>query len=135
MLAPLDNRAILEKEPAEGHHLATLEKENTALRRALQKARSSQKRMITLNANRNLEQVQRIGELEALVAQLRSRLNQLESGQAMLEMGRRLVALQHANDELQAAAHRVWHLDKTLCAAHRECERLARERDELAARL
>jgi hypothetical protein len=43
--------------------------------------------------------------------------------------------LKDANEQLILASQRVWPLDKTLCAAHRECERLACERDTLAQRL
>ncbi|WP_028994743.1 hypothetical protein [Azonexus hydrophilus] len=133
MLAPLENRAILEKEPAEPQ--SALERENAALRRALQKARSSQKRMITLNAARSIEQANRIAVLETQSSNLRARIAQLESGQAIIELGRQLMELREANEQLIVAAQRVWHLDKTICAAHRECERLARERDDLAFRL
>lgn len=84
MLAPLENRALLEREPDDA-------------------------------AN--------------------ERIAELESGQAIVELGRQLMELKDANEHLIAAAQRVWHLDKTICAAHRECERLARERDNLALRL
>lgn len=138
MLAPLENRAILEKEPDESAadaRLQALENENAALRRALQKARSSQKRMITLNATRSVDQANRIALLETQSSNQRARIAQLESGQAIIELGQQLMALREANEQLIAAAQRVWHLDKTICAAHRECERLARERDDLAFRL
>lgn len=64
-----------------------------------------------------------------------ARIAQLESGQAIIELGRQLMELREANEQLIVAAQRVWHMDKTICAAHRECERLARERDDLAFRL
>jgi hypothetical protein len=134
MLAPLENRAILEKEPADAR-VPLLENENAALRLALQKARSSQKRMITLNAAHSVEQANRIAILETQCANQRTRIDQLESGQAIIELGRQLMELREANEQLIVAAQRVWHLDKTICAAHRECERLARERDDLAVRL
>jgi len=138
MLAPLENRAILEKETDESAadaRLQSLENENAALRRALQKARSSQKRMITLNAARSVDQTNRIALLETQSSTQRARIAQLESGQAIVELGQQLMALREANEQLIVAAQRVWHLDKTICAAHRECERLARERDDLAFRL
>ena len=84
MLAPLENRALLEREPDDA-------------------------------AN--------------------ERIAELESGQAIIELGRQLMELKDANEHLIVAAQRVWHLDKTICAAHRECERLSHERDNLALRL
>ena len=47
----------------------------------------------------------------------------------MTAMAQRLLALQNENDRLRDASQRLWFLDRTLCAAHRECERLAQERD------
>lgn len=137
MLAPLENRAILEREPenANEERIAQLAAENAALRHTLRHARSSRKRMLTLQTARHAEQAKRIIALEAQCDSLRQRLAEFESGQAIIELGRQLMELRTANEHLVAAAQRVWHLDKTICAAHRECERLARERDQLALRL
>jgi len=57
------------------------------------------------------------------------------ANERIAELGRQLMKLKDANEHPIVAAQRVWHLDKTICAAHRECERLARERDNLALRL
>jgi len=137
MLAPLENRALLEREPddAANERIAELENKNAALRQALRQARASQKRMATLNSSRSIEQANRIAALETRCENFRARIAELESGQAIIELGRQLMALKDANEHLIVAAQRVWHLDKTICAAHRECERLARERDNLALRL
>lgn len=136
MLAPLENRAILECEPAiEETHDNRLLAENIALRHALRLARSSRKRLLTLHAARLAEQAEQLDALESERNALRQRLEQLESGQAIIELGRQLIEAREANQQLMAAAQRVWHLDKTLCAAHRECERLACERDQLALKL
>ncbi len=136
MLAPLENRAILECEPAiEETRDNRLRAENIALRHALRLARSSRKRLLTLHAARLAEQAEQLDALESERNALRQRLEQLESGQAIIELGRQLIEAREANQQLMAAAQRVWHLDKTLCAAHRECERLACERDQLALKL
>lgn len=137
MLAPLENRAILEREPAPSDEapFAKLQTENRALRHALRQERSSRKRLYTLQLTRLAEQTERITSLEAERNALRQRLKQLESGQAIVELGRQLMEARETNQQLMAAAQRVWHLDKTLCAAHRECERLACERDRLASYL
>jgi len=137
MLAPLENRAILERAPSstKDTRFAKLLRENLALRHALRQARSSRKRQHTLQYTRQTEQAARIASLEAERDRLRLRLEQLESGQAIVELGRQLMEARDTNHQLTAAAQRVWHLDKTLCAAHRECERLACERDHLALRL
>lgn len=137
MLAPLENRAILEREPedANSERIAELENENTALRLALRQARRSQKRMLTLHGVHSIGQSNRIATLETQCANLQQRNGELESGQAIIELGRQLMAARDSNERLMAAAQRVWHLDKTICAAHHECERLARERDQLALRL
>lgn len=105
MLAPLENRALLEREPddAANERIAELESTNAAL--------------------------------ETRCENFRARIAELESGQAIIELGRQLMELKDANEHLIVAAQRVWHLDKTICAAHRECERLASERDNLALRL
>ena len=52
-----------------------------------------------------------------------------------MELGQRLMVLSEANEQLIDAAQRVWLLDKTLWAAHEECWRLARERDQAILRL
>jgi hypothetical protein len=66
-------------------------------------------------------------------AKLRERLSAFESGSAMMEMGRKLLNLQAANDELVLNVQHMWSLEKTLKAAHAEAQRLARERDQAVA--
>lgn len=143
MLAPLKNRALLERDdgdpqqdlpPLDGHHAAPRENarlasDNVALRQALRHARQAQKRSATLAARKIIELSNEINRLSEQNAQLRNRLTEHESGLAIVSLGQRLMVLQQANDELAAAAQRVWFLDKTLRAAHQECARLAAERD------
>lgn len=147
MLAPLKNRAILERAPADedercpsdnavdAGRVAELESENLALKSALRQARQSQRRNATLQAKKSVAQTNEILRLEEVCRQLRQRLASYESGQAIIELGQKLMELRDANEQLINAAQRVWTLDKTLCAAHQECERLTRERDQLALRL
>lgn len=133
MLAPLKNRAILEREAAPDNTPSNpLLAENLALRHALRQARSSRKRLLTLHAARLAALDERLNTLQSERDALRLRLEQLESGQAIIELGQQLMAAREAEQQLMAAIQRVWQLDKTLCAAHRECERLAGERDRLA---
>ncbi len=147
MLAPLKNRAILERAPAsEDDNLppligsdacrqSELEAENAALKSALRQARQTQRRSATINAKKSVAQANEILRLEEICRQLQQRIQKFESGQIIIELGQKLMELRDANEQLINAAQRVWYLDKTICAAHRECERLARERDQLAVRL
>jgi len=142
MLAPLKNRARLERDqagpqtdlsyltPADRQYLQHLESENESFRLALRQSRRSQRRSASLAARQVVAQLNEINRLNELNAYLKKRLDELESGQAIVELGRKLVALSEANEYLSTAAQRVWFLEKTICAAHAECERLYRERDE-----
>lgn len=131
MLAPLKDRSLIEREaPAGADARATrLEAENLALRQALRQARQAQKRSATLSARKIIAQANEISCLQSQLDAVRERVAALESGQAIVELGQRLMALSEANAELADSARRVWLLDKTLCAAHEECARLAGERD------
>jgi len=60
---------------------------------------------------------------------LKKRLNELESGEAVLAIGRKLMAARSEIASLRHTGQRVWYLDVSLYAAHKECERLAHERD------
>lgn len=134
MLAPLKDRSVLERddEPA---GLAALRAENAMLRQLLKQARKSQKRAATLAAGKiaGLEQAQR--SLADANRQQQTRIAQLESGQAVIALGQQLMHLSARNEELSAGLRQCWALDRNLCAAHRECERLARERDAALADL
>lgn len=153
MLAPLDDRSRLERDdgdPQRDGPLADLadadadaaapdsrqpQAEIAALRKSLREARQSQRRSATLSARQSVAQANEIHRLEAVNEQLRQRLHEHESGLVITGLGQQLMALRTANEQLSAAATRVWTLDKTLCAAHRECEMLARERDSALCRL
>ncbi len=142
MLAPLKNRALLERDqaspqtdlsyltPADRQYLQHLEAENESFRLALRQARRSQRRSASLAARQVVAQLNEINRLADLNSHLKKRLEAFESGQVIIELGRKLVELSEANDSLNTTAQRVWFLEKTICAAHAECERLYRERDE-----
>lgn len=131
MLAPLKDRSVIERET----DAATSAAETLSLRLALRQSRQAQKRAATLSTRQIVELTNAANRLSEQNLQLRQRLDELENGQTVLALGQQLVALRAENDALIAAAHRVWQLDRTLSAAHRECERLARERDNAIDRL
>ena len=147
MLAPLKNRAILEKEPADapadGSHpddaerlkRARLEAEVSALRQALRESRAALRRSATQSAQKLIAQANEISRLKALNAYTAKRLAELESGHAIIELGRKLIELSEANHSLCGAAQRVWCLEKTIRAAHGEYQRLSSERDALALQM
>lgn len=147
MLAPLKNRRLLERDPAgtqtdlsylteaDRQYLQHIESESAALASALRLARRNQRRSATLATRKIVAQTNEIARLNEICNHQRQRLAELESGQAIIELGRKLFQLSESNEQLCAAAQRVWYLEKTICAAHAECERLSRERELLAAQL
>lgn len=145
MLAPLENRALLERDEGDPQsdlepvsdgnserRVATLEAEIAALRTALRHSRQTQRRSATLSTRKIVAQQNDINRLNAIVAAQRQQLADFESGQVMIELGRQLQRLSASHADLNGAAQRVWQLEKTIRVAHAECERLARERDALA---
>lgn len=144
MLAPLKNRALLERDDGDpqadlsppsvnetSRHIAELESEIASLRSALRQSRQTQRRSATISTRNIIAQRNEIAGLKAIVAAQRQRLADFESGQVMIELGHQLQQLSASNNDLSSAAQRVWHLEKTIRAAHAECERLAGERDAL----
>ncbi|HEX6734450.1 MAG TPA: hypothetical protein VF096_06530 [Azonexus sp.] len=133
MLAPLKDRSLIERDDGHGSEntpaLSDLEAENMALRLALRQARRSQRRSATLSAREAVALNNEIAHLQQLNLSLQQQCEEYASGQAIVTLGQRLMALEESNAQLLAAAQQVWYLDKSLCAAHHECERLARERD------
>ncbi len=148
MLAPLKNRALLERDDGDpqadlsplpsdkaSRRVAALESEIATLCSALRQSRQTQRRSATMSVRKCIAQQNEINALKAIVAAQRRRLADFESGQVMIELGRQLQQLSASNDDLSSAAQRVWHLEKTIRAAHAECERLAGERDALTVHL
>ncbi|OGS91244.1 MAG: hypothetical protein A2Z95_01945 [Gallionellales bacterium GWA2_60_18] len=117
---------------ADTRRLAILEQENAALRGDLSKAKEREA-TLTGKLNELKAKLQRLGNAEQEAAKLRERLTRLENGTAMIEIGRRLVKLELANQRLMAGSQRVWELEKTLAASRDAASRFAAERDQLAA--
>lgn len=147
MLAPLKNRDILERDPAdpqsdlaapatpENRQVARMAAEIAALREALRQTRRTQRRNATATARQIVGQLNEINRLQTQNAALRQRLADLESGRAIIDLGRRLLQLSESNEQLSTTAQRVWFLEKTIAAAHAEYQRLSDERDALLFRL
>lgn len=136
MLAPLKDRGLIEQAVDDDENTSCcLSEEIAMLRHSLRQSRQMQKRGATLAARRIVALTNEISLLDEQNRQLRTRLESLESGVAMTTLAQHLLALRRENDELHTATQRLWFLDRTLGAAHRECERLARERDAAMAHL
>ena len=121
---------------ADSRRLSHLEKENAGLGSALdaqKKQQQASEARLRQQLAQAVEERDRVLSMEGEMNELRSRVASFESGQVMIEMGRKLINLQSANDELTVGVQRAWSLEKNLKAAHEEAIRLARERDQLAA--
>lgn len=133
MLAPLKDRNVIERDDSDGNvdtpPISDLQAENMALRLALRQARRSQRRSATLTTRQIISLNNEISRLQTMNLSLQQQCEEYASGQAIVSLGQRLMVLEENNQQLLAAAQQVWYLDKSLCAAHQECERLARERD------
>lgn len=128
MLAPLKDRNLIERETGAKTE-AELHADNAALKLRLRQARQMQKRTATLSTRKIIELTNENHRLAELNSHLQKRLAELESGEAIVALGQQLMSIRQENEDLLEAAKGVWFLDRTLCAARRECERLARERD------
>lgn len=136
MLAPLKDRSLIEREvDDEPVRSARLIAENRALAAALRQSRQTQRRNATLAARKIVALTNETSRLSTLLDASRARVAELESGQAMIEMAQRLLALSEANERMAESARHAWMLDRTLCAAHEECARLAAERDHALQRM
>lgn len=120
---------------ADARRLAHLEKENAEATAAMKRQHRQQTRA---EAELRQQLHKAVAELESLrqsrdgMAALQARIAAFESGMAMMDMGRRLMSLTAANEQMRVAAERGRALEKALKAAHGEAMTLARERDELA---
>jgi uncharacterized coiled-coil DUF342 family protein len=123
VLAPLEDRSILERDDAAG--------ELADLRRALRESRIRLRRGAWQSARQICALNAEIRRLRNERDDCRQRLEQLASGVAIVELGQALMRLSANNERLSAAARRVWQLEKNLEAAHAECARIAGERDSL----
>lgn len=119
---------------ADSRRLAFLEGEVERLRRQARQdaervARELTERAARIRALEVERQRQRLDQ-QAL-SELRRRLAELESGQAMVAMGRRLLRLEAANGELREQAGRLPGADTRLRETREELNRLRDERDVL----
>ncbi|RIX41941.1 MAG: hypothetical protein D3M94_18995 [Rhodocyclales bacterium GT-UBC] len=143
MLAPLKDRDILERDladpqsdlslpaPSGQRQLDRMVAEVAALRHALRESRRVQRKSATSATRRIVSQINEINRLKAQNQNLQQKLADYQSGQAIIELGRRLVELSESNHLLSQSVQRVWFLEKTLQAAHSEFASLAAERDAL----
>lgn len=119
---------------ADARRLAFLEGETERL---AYQARQDAERMAGELARRSERILGLEAELQDLrkarleLAVLRGRLAELESGQALVDLGRRLLMLEAANGELRAQAARLVDSDARLRDRMREVDRLRAERDSL----
>ena len=120
---------------ADSRRLTQLEQESARVKGALEQER--QERVIAETVFR-----ERIRQLEEQIAtgraesaefkEIRERLAAFESGTAMVEMGRRLMGLELANEQMRSAAQRSRELEGALKALREELAGVAGERDLLA---
>ncbi len=119
---------------ADARRLQYLEVENKALRQSAEEnKRCWQAEAFALQDSRRLLSEQ-LAEHAADLADLRQacqsssrRLAEFESGQVMVDLGRKLMDLHSANDQLIAAAQRVWAVDRSLKSSQEENAALRRE--------
>ena len=94
MLAPLKDRSLIERESPLSleERVAQLESANLALRTALRQSRQVQKRSATLSARKIVALSNEVSRLETLHSAARQRVERLESGEAIVELGQQLYA-------------------------------------------
>ncbi len=123
MLAPLENRNAIER----------ADRDAEALRSALAALRSERDFDRCASVQRIAVLTDEVARLRGVCEAQRRQLDAYASGEAVISLGRRLMALSAANDGLRAAAEQARTLQAQLAAAHDDCRRLADERDALAA--
>lgn len=110
---------------ADARRLMHLEKENLELKNGLKRELAALRRQLAA-AEAGLAEQDRL-RTEAAAQQ--KRLQRFESGQVIVEMGQRLMALQSSHDKLVAASGRVWELERNLKDIREDTTRIAAERD------
>lgn len=119
---------------ADSRRLAFLERENAELRAAAgaeRRARAVVEGGLRDENYRLQTQAVRLHADLAAGEAARRRLDELESGVAIVELGRRLIALAADNDRLTAAAGRAGELERHLAGRDAELAATRRERDEV----
>jgi hypothetical protein len=114
---------------ADARRLMHLEKENLELKSGLKRELAALRRQVAAAEAGLAEQ----DKLRSETATLQKRLQRFESGQVIVEMGQRLMALQTSHDKLLAASGRVWELERNLKDIREDTTRIAIERDSALA--
>ncbi|WP_161493273.1 DUF2325 domain-containing protein [Zoogloea sp. LCSB751] len=114
---------------ADTRRLAHLEKENAELKGGLKRELAALRRQL---AAAEAERAER-DTLRNDIDTLQKRLQCFESGQVVVEMGQRLMALQTSHDKLLATSGRVWELERNLKDIREDAQRIAVERDAALA--
>lgn len=121
---------------ADNRRLRHLEAENSALHEALRALRHTHQQQVETHRQEKSALSLRIGALEAEQAGHRTdlqRLAEFESGQVLVDLGRKLLALQAANEQLLAGAQRALELERLYAASQERCHTLTTERDTALA--
>ncbi len=116
--------------------LNQLEKENTEYRAIVGRQQQQQTQTegkLRKKLNDAMNELKDLRQTKNEITALQDRIHTLESGEAMVEMGRRLTDLMTANEQLKAVAMRVSMLEKSLEAACNGGTMLVKERNSLVA--
>lgn len=119
---------------ADTRRLSQLEKENSEFKAILehqQRHQASTEAKLRKKLTKALDELESLHQTQSNLVTLQTRIAAFESGEAMIEMGRRLMELTTANDQLRVAAERVPTLEKSLEAAYSGAMALVKERNML----
>jgi hypothetical protein len=117
---------------ADTRRLAQLEEEHALLKREQRSTYLAHQMQIDALQRENRTLSQQLAAAQAQQQEFeanRRRLAEFESGQVIVHLGRKLLELQGANEQLLAAAQRSQQFDKQLQASQEAQERLQKERD------
>lgn len=123
MLAPLEDRTILEREGDDD--------ELAALRAALRESRTALKRSAAQAANQLVRQANEITRLQEINASLKQQLATIESGHAIIKLGCNLLALDREDQIPCSAQQRLFCLEESIRATQSEYLRMASQRARL----
>ena len=123
VLAPLEDRAILEREGDDD--------EVAALRTALRESCAALKRSAAQATNQLVKQANEINYLREINARLKQQLATIESGHAIIKLGCTLLALDGEDHSPCTAYQRLICIEETIRATQGEYLRMASERTSL----
>ena len=121
---------------ADIRRLNQLEKENAEYRATVghqQQQQTQTEARLREKLNNVTNELENLRQTQTEMTALQERIRTLESGEAMVEMGRRLMDLTTANEQLRAVAMRVSILEESLKAACNGGTTLVKERNSLVA--